>query len=154
MSKSNDFTAQAGLSRRQFITRSARMGLAAGTLVVAANVLAACGNSNPPRYVPIGNLSDFPAGAVMTKQVTDANGGNATIFVENIAGQSDPLVLSDVCTHNGCHVQWVDSQSIFGCPCHGGQYNKDGTVKAGPPPAPLAHLQVKVEGGVVSVLVL
>ncbi len=145
-------TEGSSLSRREFITRSARVGLAAGTLVVAANVLAACGSSNPPRYVPVGNLADFPAGAVVTKTVTDANGNNATIFVENIAGQA-PLILSSVCTHNGCTVQWVADQSIFGCPCHGGQYNIDGTVKAGPPPAPLTHLQAKVESGVLSVLV-
>jgi Rieske Fe-S protein len=154
MSKSNDITSAAGINRREFITLSARVGLAAGSLVIAANVLAACGGSNnPPHYVQIGNLSDFAAGTVVSKTVADANGNNATIFVENIAGQSDPLVLSDICSHNGCHVQWVEGQGIFGCPCHGGQYNKDGTVKAGPPPAPLTHLQVKVEGGVVSVLV-
>ena len=87
----------------------------------------------------------------MTKTVTDANGNNATIFVENLAGQA-PLILSSVCTHNGCTVLWNGSDG-FGCPCHGGQYNKDGTVKAGPPPAPLQTLTAKVDNGVLSVLI-
>jgi cytochrome b6-f complex iron-sulfur subunit len=154
MSKVEQITTQGGgLSRREFITRSARVGLAASTLVVAANVLAACGDTKPPRYVAIGNLESFPAGKVVSVDTTDANGQKATIFVERRAGQADPLVLSDVCTHNGCHVLWVESQGVFGCPCHGGQYNMDGTVKSGPPPAPLAHLQVKVESSVLSVLI-
>ncbi len=153
MSKINVITTEgSNLSRREFITRSARVGLAAGTLVIAANVLAACGGSNPPRYVQVGNLAEFPAGAVVTRTVTDANGNNATIFVENITGQA-PLILSAICSHQGCTVQWVQSENLFGCPCHGGQYNKDGTVKAGPPPAPLQTLTAKLDNGVLSVLV-
>ncbi len=153
MSNTNQITILGGeISRRAFITRSAKLGLAAGTLVVAANVLAACGESKPPRYVAVGNVESFPVGKVAIVDTTDANGQKATIFIERSAGQSEPLVLSDICSHNQCHVLW-NGKDGFGCPCHGGQYNMDGTVKSGPPPAPLTHLQVKVENGVLSVLI-
>ncbi len=59
----------------------------------------------------------------------------------------EPLVLSPVCTHMGCKVQWDAGKQRFICPCHGGQYLADGENVAGPPPRPLARLPVRVENG-------
>lgn len=53
--------------------------------------------------------------------------------------------FSAVCTHLGCVVAFKASEKIFVCPCHGGQYDDEGNVIAGPPPKPLERLAVKIE---------
>jgi cytochrome b6-f complex iron-sulfur subunit len=83
--------------------------------------------------------------------------------------------LSLTCTHLGCVVRWrpeggdsgsneaekKDSTVLSGrfvcpctvlsgrfvCPCHGGIYDTEGKVISGPPPAPLARLEVQVRDG-------
>ena len=55
--------------------------------------------------------------------------------------------FSAICTHLGCLVNYNRLKAEFICPCHGGRYNLDGKVVAGPPPAPLNRLPVKAEGG-------
>jgi Rieske Fe-S protein len=52
--------------------------------------------------------------------------------------------LSAVCQHLGCRVHWDDAAQQFKCPCHGGVYDREGRVVAGPPPRPLERLNVRV----------
>ena len=60
-------------------------------------------------------------------------------------------VLSSTCTHLGCGVRWDAQQEKFLCPCHGGAYDAQGTVVAGPPPKPLKPLETRFEAGVLFV---
>jgi len=53
------------------------------------------------------------------------------------------VAFSTVCTHLGCTVSYNRAEKVFQCPCHGGEYDEDGVVLDGPPPAPLQRLQVK-----------
>lgn len=63
------------------------------------------------------------------------------------------VAYSAVCKHLGCIVsQWQrvsgsDKEVMF-CPCHGGAYDprQGAKVVAGPPPKPVPHLPVKLEG--------
>ena len=55
------------------------------------------------------------------------------------------LVFSSVCTHLGCLINWQRTENRFMCPSHGGQYDNQGNVVAGPPPAPLNRLPLKIE---------
>ena len=52
--------------------------------------------------------------------------------------------LSATCSHLGCGVVWDATSSQFRCPCHGGVYDREGRVVAGPPPAPLTRVNVRV----------
>ncbi|MCA9115529.1 MAG: FAD-dependent oxidoreductase [Planctomycetaceae bacterium] len=42
-------------------------------------------------------------------------------------------VLSPVCTHAGCHVQWNEAEHTWDCPCHGGRFSPQGQRLYGPP---------------------
>ncbi len=55
------------------------------------------------------------------------------------------IAMSNVCTHLGCRVRWIDEQENFICPCHNGFFDKQGNVIGGPPPRPLDRYQTKVE---------
>ena len=52
--------------------------------------------------------------------------------------------LSSTCTHLSCRVRWESERKRFECPCHGGVYDREGRVVAGPPPRPLDRLAVRV----------
>ena len=55
--------------------------------------------------------------------------------------------FSAVCTHVGCLCNQVADGTI-NCPCHGSKFKiTDGSVVAGPAPAPLAAKTVTVSGG-------
>lgn len=57
------------------------------------------------------------------------------------------VAMSNICTHLGCRVRWIQDQSQFFCPCHNAIFDKQGLVVAGPPPRPLDRFEVKVEEG-------
>lgn len=61
--------------------------------------------------------------------------------------QDGVVVLSSVCTHMGCNVSWSSADRAFVCPCHGGRYDLEGRVIAGPPPRPLRRHAARVEDG-------
>jgi len=64
----------------------------------------------------------------------------------------DYIVMSNICTHLGCRVRWIEEKGQFFCPCHNGIFNKQGDVVSGPPPKPLNQFQVKVENNAIFVL--
>ena len=70
---------------------------------------------------------------------------SAYVLTEN--GQ-DFAVLSNICTHLGCRVRWIQDKEGFYCPCHNGVFAKDGTVISGPPPRPLDRFENKIENGI------
>lgn len=66
------------------------------------------------------------------------------VYVKDLYPE-DPVVLLSTCTHLGCAVKWDAAGDRFACPCHGGVYDAQGRVIAGPPPRPLTRLEVKIE---------
>jgi len=57
------------------------------------------------------------------------------------------MIFDIHCTHMGCPVSWNQAAGRFFCPCHGGVFDGDGRVLAGPPPRPLDRYATKVEAG-------
>ena len=64
---------------------------------------------------------------------------------------SDITVFSPICTHLGCHYEWVASANEFVCPCHDSFFSITGKVLAGPAPRPLDTLPSRIENGVLYV---
>lgn len=52
--------------------------------------------------------------------------------------------LYRVCTHLGCLFPWSDAAKIFACPCHGSQFQLDGTYIAGPAPRDLDRFTFRI----------
>lgn len=61
-------------------------------------------------------------------------------------GASEVRALESTCTHLGCRTSYDREKQRIVCPCHGGQFGVDGTVKGGPPPEPLRSLSARVDG--------
>lgn len=100
-------------------------------------------------WVAVANVDSIPLGGVL-RFATDYIIG----FVRHTS--SGFTAMSGVCTHMGCLLLWNDGNRTFDCPCHGGQFNEDGTSAPTSPVAyrPLPSLQTKVEDGHVFVYVV
>jgi cytochrome b6-f complex iron-sulfur subunit len=61
------------------------------------------------------------------------------------------LALWQKCTHLGCSVPYVETESQFHCPCHGSLYDEVGEVLGGPAPRPLDLFPITIEDGQVFV---
>lgn len=99
----------------------------------------------------VGRLEDFPVGVpkLITVDRTRKDGWVKTkeklpLFVFQRA-KGDVTIYDVRCTHLGCPVSFKDSK--YFSPCHGGVFDLDGRVLAGPPPRPLDRYEVKVENG-------
>jgi Rieske Fe-S protein len=56
-------------------------------------------------------------------------------------------VLSAVCPHLGCSIQWRQSKHEFECPCHAASFALDGTKLSGPSPRAMDSLETQVQNG-------
>lgn len=70
---------------------------------------------------------------------SEINAGEGKIIEhkgEKVAAAKDELgtlhILSPVCTHMGCYVQWNNSEKSWDCPCHGSRFGIKGEVLEGP----------------------
>jgi cytochrome b6-f complex iron-sulfur subunit len=70
--------------------------------------------------------------------------GDPTYLVVENDGTLATYGVNAVCTHLGCVVPWNKAENKFMCPCHGSQYNTQGTVVRGPAPLSLALAHVDV----------
>ena len=111
----------------------------------------------PRKYVVLG-IVDLLKGSRYKKvnytfQSTDGwiqTNKKRSVYVTD-EGNGNFVVLSRVCSHLNCLVRWEESKRQFLCPCHGGVFDEEGNVVAGPPPRALEKLSVKVEDGVLYV---
>ena len=66
------------------------------------------------------------------------------VFVLTAPGR-EYIAMSNICTHLGCRVRWIQDREQFLSPCHNGIFDKLGMVISGPPPRPLDRYEVKLE---------
>lgn len=138
--------------RREFITRAfyyllAFLGL--GFLVPGVKfLLPVAGRAKELVFFPLIAEDDIPrSGAKKAEFVFTASGNERKTRVFVVASPEGPSVFSATCSHLGCLVNYHKEKREFICPCHGGRYDLTGKNIAGPPPAPLTRLPVKVVDG-------
>ena len=106
------------------------------------------------KWSDAGSVSDFasistPVQRQITVEAIDGwtkTASNKVVYITKRAG-GQLEVLSAVCPHLGCSVQWADSQRKFACPCHGATYSPDGVKLGGPAPRGMDSLESKIQNG-------
>jgi cytochrome b6-f complex iron-sulfur subunit len=57
--------------------------------------------------------------------------------------------LSAICPHLGCTIQ--QTETMFICPCHGSQFDRQGNVGHGPATRPMNYLAVVLNEGILTI---
>jgi menaquinol-cytochrome c reductase iron-sulfur subunit len=150
------------LKRRRFLSRlSIAVSSVAAALVgvpVIGFLISPLTQRSPRQWRPVGSVDQFRIGQTVSVTFEDASplpwsGVSArTAAWLRRENESTFTAFSVNCTHLGCPVRWFAEPKLFLCPCHGGVYNADGSVAAGPPPKPLGKYPTRVRSGQVEIL--
>jgi menaquinol-cytochrome c reductase iron-sulfur subunit len=159
---------RAGWSRRDFFNWVLNIVMGVIALIVAIPVV---GEALSPIFAkPTDQWVDLgEASAIQTASLAAGSGGVGSVaripytytqvdhwatqqasdyaYARYIGGNCEFFILSPICTHLGCHVDWVPSANQFHCPCHGSVYTIDGLNVSGPAPLPLGVFYWKLQGG-------
>lgn len=143
-------------SRRRFLSR-VTMGIGAACTLGVGGLLATAAigptmRKTPERWIPICSMEELPERQVstLTMRYDFTSGFHKETMVKPVMISrltDEMIVYNTTCTHLGCLVHWDAAKKIFLCACHGGQFDRDGRVIAGPPPRPLDTHRFKVENG-------
>ncbi len=63
----------------------------------------------------------------------------------------DVIALSEVCSHLGCRVPYIDENDRFECPCHGSKFTREGNYIEGPAPRGMDEYATEVVEGVIEI---
>jgi len=135
---------------------SAVIGLLLGIPFVAALIAPTYRKSQSP-YARVGEVGALPTEQPVSVrfqfQSTDAFLKETETQEAWVIKHSDGelTVFSPICTHLGCHYDWVAASREFVCPCHNSFFSMEGKVLAGPAPRALDTLPYRIESGVLYV---
>lgn len=140
--------------RREFIKKSLYgifLFFGLGFLIPGIRLLSPLGEGKKDFvYFPLVAEEEIPRSGVRKFEFTyDVSGKDRKARVFIVSSQKGTVILSAVCSHLGCLVNYHKERGEFICPCHGGRYNLAGERVAGPPPGPLNSLPFKFEKGMV-----
>jgi quinol---cytochrome c reductase iron-sulfur subunit, bacillus type len=150
------------ISRRNFLQMiSIGMGLIGAALVgipVIGFLFSPLFKKTDQVWRPVGKVDDFKIGTTSSVIFTDSSplpwagvAARSAAWLRRV-DETNFEAFSVNCTHLGCPVNWIQSAELFMCPCHGGVYDQEGQVVAGPPPGPLTKYPVRVQSGQVQIL--
>ncbi len=125
--------------------------------VAAVTAVAPAGEA-AKRWLPLAAMGELPPGQITTVMLNyEVKSGIYSEAVSTpvlVSRLTDQLVCYKAgCPHLGCIVRWDGQSEHFRCACHGGAFDRNGNVTAGPPPRPLDQYEVKVESDQLFVLV-
>ncbi len=82
-----------------------------------------------------------PSGVLPSTDAPPQNYPKVKFWLSNT--EEGVKALYKVCTHLGCLYNWNSQEGKFICPCHGSQFQKDGTYIQGPAPRSLDQFVVQ-----------
>lgn len=128
------------------------MAAVVGLPVIGYFISPAFKKASGDNLISLGLLENYPLGSptLFNFTLTTVNGWERSsksygVFVLR-SSDGTVEVFSDVCPHLSCRVNWSDENQEFACPCHAAYFDKNGEVKAGPPPRPLDRFEIMLEG--------
>ncbi len=149
------------ITRRQALGRITLLAGMVGAVLVGAPIVGFLFSPlirKPPlEWRNVGKVDQFKIGE--TVQVAYQNPSpeswagitaNSAAWLRRLSA-TEFVAFSVNCTHLGCPVRWLPDAGLFLCPCHGGVYDSQGQVVAGPPPKALFHYPVRVQNGQVQI---
>jgi Rieske Fe-S protein len=151
-------TKSTSLSRREFVNIT--VGAIGTVIVLSIGVPGVAYVLGPgwkvaktDAWIPVGKVDKFEAGkpTLVSFTRTTVNGWEKTtnsygVYV-TVPDSGDPYVLSNICPHLACRVNWKDDSQEYHCPCHSAVFDIHGTVVSGPPPRPMTQYETKIENG-------
>jgi menaquinol-cytochrome c reductase iron-sulfur subunit len=106
------------------------------------------------KWSDAGPVSDFTSISTPVQRsiaVEQVDGWRKTVSEKVVyvtkSGNGQIQVLSAVCPHLGCSVQWRASMSKFECPCHTAVFKADGLRVSGPAPRGMDALETEIQNG-------
>ena len=151
------------IARRNFLVRAitaiqATIG-ATVAFVLGATTLSPSFARPEPFWLHAADLESLPENqpVPVTLRLTRPDGYSQvvdrTVVYLVRTGEHEVRAMQSTCTHLGCRTAYDRKTQHILCPCHGGTFDTQGNVVAGPPPAPLPTLTTKVDNGQVLVQV-
>ena len=149
-------------SRRSFLVRLIQgvHATMAATLayILGSAVLAPSLTRREPMWLTAGDMAALTDGEPLSVTLRIARQDGATEAVDRrvvflIRSGDAVKALDSTCTHLGCRTRVNPEARQIECPCHGGVYDLQGQVIAGPPPQALRELPARVDGSRVQVQV-
>ena len=135
------------MDRRKFIKSSCLLCTAgiAGTSVIVES----CVKPASPQGPSVNFTIDLTQPGYAALNTSGGSIVSHNVVVVNSGGTYK--AVAQACTHQGCAVVYSSGGNDFICNCHGGVYDINGNVTAGPPPAPLKTYSVSKSGNILTV---
>lgn len=154
-------TARKQRTRREVLTLlSAGLGGLGAVIIgvpVVGALLAPLLRPQPGQWRAVGAVDSFVVGETTSVSFLDSSplswagpAANTAAWLRR-TGDQQFVAFAINCTHLGCPVRWIQTATLFMCPCHGGVFFQDGQVAAGPPLVPLNKYPVRVNAGQVEI---
>jgi len=67
----------------------------------------------------------------------------AGVWLVRTKGDGAITVLDEKCPHLGCKPIWNATRRLFECPCHGSEFDVEGSVKKGPATKRMSELYLE-----------
>jgi cytochrome b6-f complex iron-sulfur subunit len=93
---------------------------------LATATATSCGTGH---CVDLGDVANHELTTVGGAMLIDSS--NDTIMVVRVS-DTQLVALSAICTHAGCSMDYVATQQLLDCACHGSQFSTAGAVLRGP----------------------
>ena len=138
------------MNRKDFLKTSV---VALAGIAIGGNLIESCKKSTTGPQGPTVNFTIDLNNS--TYAALSASGGYVYVqgvIIARITDFSDGFIaVAQTCTHQGCTITYARGNQSFACPCHGGTYDLNGNVTAGPPPYPIKRYSVTRAGNILTV---